>query len=393
MFEKYKQYNAAGFLLDDDFIRSELHPTEETDIYWKEVAAQHPELQPEMQTAREVLAWMNRNRQPEILTEADEETLWRRIEQANGKQQTTKKLSVVLSIVGIAAAIALLIGLNHKAPEPETDYTVMIEDARKANTSTRDIQLILSDENHLSLDGKESEISYSEQGDILVNSVKLEIVETEKQQLNTLIVLVGKRSLLQLSDGTKMWVNSDSKVIYPQVFSSNKREIYVEGEIYLDVARNEKFPFVVKTKDTETTVLGTKFNVMAYPEDRFTDIVLVEGTVEVASDKRKNILEPNRLLRYRSAGEEITIKKVDVADHIAWIDGYYQFTSLTLNDLFGKISRYYGIRIDLDPRLNSLTCSGKLDLKDEPDKVLESLEKAASIKIKKTDDLYQIQQK
>ncbi len=98
-----------------------------------------------------------------------------------------------------------------------------------------------------------------------VNSEQLqESVTDEEHSFNQLIVPNGKRSTLALEDGTKMWINAGSRVIYPNKFKKNKREIYVDGEVYMEVARDEERPFVVKTNMLDVQVLGTSFNVMAY---------------------------------------------------------------------------------------------------------------------------------
>ena len=92
---------------------------------------------------------------------------------------------------------------------------------------------------------------------------------------------IRDRSSLTFSDGTKIWVNSGSKVIYPVSFEKKKREIYVEGEVYLDVTHDTSWPFVVRTQQVDVKVLGTSFNVSAYKDDSNMQVTLVEGKVEV----------------------------------------------------------------------------------------------------------------
>ncbi|MDL2282217.1 FecR domain-containing protein [Parabacteroides sp. OttesenSCG-928-G06] len=393
MLKKYQKYRIEEFLSDDYFLSTELHPTEESRRHWDEVTRLYPELAVEIEKARDFLRRVNLTNQTDLLPKAEEVELWQRIQQTNRQRVFRRWISASL-VAGAAAALALFLILNTRGPAPaQTDYTALIESARQSGNDSENIQLVLSDDNKLSLQGKDSEISYDEKGEILVNSEKIEVAETTVMQYNTLIVPMAKRSSLLLSDGTKIWVNSDSKVVYPTTFDNKRREIYVEGEVFLDVAPDKKRPFVVKTKNTETTVLGTRFNVTAYPEEIHTDIVLVEGSVEVQLYKEKTTLSPNQLLRYNPIREDIEVKAVDVANYTAWIDGYYQFRHLPMDELFRKVSKYYGVKMEWNPKLNTMTCSGKLDLKDDPSAVFVTLEKAAPIRIVPKEDYIQVELK
>lgn len=116
---------------------------------------------------------------------------------------------------------------------------------------------------------------------------------------NQIITAKGKRSQLQLSDGTMLWVNSATRVIYPTQFSETEREIYVDGEIYIEVAKENKRKFIVKTKDFSVQVLGTKFNVSSYENNAISKVLLVEGKVSVKKDKIETapiIMSPHELL-------------------------------------------------------------------------------------------------
>ena len=102
-------------------------------------------------------------------------------------------------------------------------------------------------------------------------------------ELNKLVVSYGKRARITLCDGTKIWANAGTVLLYPTYFEDKKREIYVDGEIYIDVTPNPEKPFIIKTSDMGIKVLGTSFNVSAYRDDAEKSIVLVTGKVEVAA--------------------------------------------------------------------------------------------------------------
>ena len=153
----------------------------------------------------------------------------------------------------------------------------------------------------------------------------------------------------------------------------NKREIYVEGEAFLDVYHDKKRPFIVKTNRMDIQVLGTTFNVCAYEDESTQTVVLVTGKVEVKTNNDESkTLSPNNLLAYNDR-KGISVHPVDVQEYIAWKDGFYQFKQEDLEVIAKKLGKYYGKTIIIDKRLTKITCSGKLDLKEELDDVLRTL--------------------
>lgn len=113
--------------------------------------------------------------------------------------------------------------------------------------------------------------------------------------------------VLTFSDGSKVWVNAGTRVIYPTEFEKDKREIYVDGEIYIEVARDEERPFYVRTKDMNVRVLGTKFNVTAYESEPIRSVVLAQGCVQVETTQTpKAILAPNQMFSSVEGKENIS---------------------------------------------------------------------------------------
>ena len=166
--------------------------------------------------------------------------------------------------------------------------------------------------------------------------------------------------------------------------SENKREIYVEGEAFLDVYHDENRPFIVKTNKIDIRVLGTTFNVCAYENENTQTVVLVTGKVEVKTTTNEiKTLSPNNLLAYNDQ-KGILVHPVDVQEYIAWKDGFYQFKQENLEVIAKKLNKYYGKTIIVDKRLTQITCSGKLDLKEELDDVLRTLIQTVPAQITKS---------
>lgn len=193
-----------------------------------------------------------------------------------------------------------------------------------------------------------------------------------ENEIHMIVVPAGKRAEIVFSDGTKMSVNSGSKVVYPGVFAEDKREIRVEGEVYLDVIKNPDRPFIVKTKGFDIRVLGTSFNVCAYGGEASASVVLVQGSVVVTTKNKREVqLKPNQLIDIE--GNETSIHPVDVSEYISWKDYMLQVNRKSLTDIFKKLELYYGCKIQYDPEIASLSLTGKLDLLPAIEDVMENL--------------------
>ena len=161
---------------------------------------------------------------------------------------------------------------------------------------------------------------------------------------NTIEVPKGSEFDLILSDGTRVWLNADSKLKYPVTFGSDKREVELEGEGYFEVTRDETRPFRVVVEKQTVEVLGTEFNVDAYPEEKNTYTTLVSGKVKVDTDGQTVILDPG--MQSVVNDEKMYTRKVNVAEVISWRNGMFVLENHTLEEimsnwLVGMISRFF----------------------------------------------------
>mgnify|MGYP002539910071 FL=1 len=193
-----------------------------------------------------------------------------------------------------------------------------------------------------------------------------------RNEMHKIVVPDGKRVDIVFSDGTKMYINSGSKVIYPAVFADDKREILVEGEVYLDVAKNPHCPFIVKTKGFDIRVLGTSFNVSAYGKETSASVVLVQGSVVVTTeDKHEVQLKPNQLIDIK--GNQTQVREVDVSEYISWKENMLKINQKHLDEVFSKLALYYGYRIQYTSGVAAMSITGKLDLLPDIKDVLDNL--------------------
>ena len=181
----------------------------------------------------------------------------------------------------------------------------------------------------------------------------------------------GQKLSLVLSDGTKVKLNSESKLTYAREFEGDTREVILEGEAFFEVFRDESQPFIVKTNDITTTVLGTSFNVKAYPDDDAVEVAVLTGKVEVEESRplaggqvQKAMLSPNELVSYSFSDRKMTKQSGDISDRIAWKDGRLILEMVTLGEALQDLEKWYGVEIVLENDKMG-QCLLKLEIKGE----------------------------
>lgn len=392
MRKNYTGYNVDRLLDDDCFIQWLLFPDTGNERIWNELRERDEELGREIDAARSFVVNLRRDMNLPEFSPDDEIIVWEAIKTKNSRYgRRNKKFRMAIWVTGVAALICLCLFSLHKyylAEKWDVNYMAMIAFADSTDESSRDVELVLSEDKKITITDEKSQVEYVRDGEVNVNSRKVYSVAKEKGKDNTrtfnqLIVPHGKRSSITFSDGTRIWVNSGSKVVYPVAFNEKKREIYIQGEVFLDVTRHDDGQlFVVKTQHADVKVLGTRFNVCAYKDEPNLQVTLEEGKVEVRTPgDRAGLLSPSQQLDYDIQSDKTSIRTVNLTNYTTWKDGYYQFEKQPLEFVFKRLSRYYGVRIEWDEAVGKLSCSGKLDLKDELNDVLNNLRNVAPILI------------
>lgn len=155
----------------------------------------------------------------------------------------------------------------------------------------------------------------------------------------------GEKSNVVLPDGSKVWLNANSKLVYHS-FEDTERKVELTGEAYFEVAHLEKTPFVVKTADCIVTVLGTKFNVMAYKEFGRNEITLIEGSVRVNSAGSQKILRPEQMLVLKD--HKMETKDVNSSLFTGWVENKFNFKNIPLTELIKRLENWYDLDITLE---------------------------------------------
>ena len=208
-------------------------------------------------------------------------------------------------------------------------------------------------------------------------------LENQPMKYHTLAVPVGGEYHFTLADGTRVWVNSASEVRFPNCFSGGKREIYVKGEVYLEVARDEKHPFVVHAGENEVRVLGTRFNLTAYPDEQKVITTLVEGSVEFRNNQSSIRLKPGEQSVLDQETNNLEKQKVDVSIYTSWVSGTYEYERMPLSDITRQLSRWYDVQFVYETtEFSNHPFTGVVKRDQSLEEVLSIIEKTTNIKFK-----------
>lgn len=223
---------------------------------------------------------------------------------------------------------------------------------------------------------------------VVVAGGKLQYENTvlEKEDVvkyNMLVIPVGGEYTLTLSDGTVVYLNAGSSLKYPVRFNGNTRRVEVSGEAYFEVAPDSLCPFVVSAASVEVRVLGTGFDVMAYPEEEKVQVTLVHGKVGVEVNSGETILRPSQQLEYNRINNRLEIKEVDVRNFVAWKEGMLIFDAMPLEELARKLSRWYNVDFSFSSeKFKQLRFSGTFRKYDDIHRVLELINTAIDVQFK-----------
>jgi len=289
--------------------------------------------------------------------------------------------------VAASVVVLLSLGVVYRFQQNNTEATL---------TNTASIQigsdkalLTLEDGSNIALDKEtayESEKLKSDGKSLVYHKSKSKT--EEKLIYNYLTIPRGGQFFVELSDGSKVWLNSDSKLKYPVNFiKGNPREIeLVYGEAYLEVSKSEQHngdAFILKSNEQSIKVLGTMFNVKAYKDDTEILTTLVEGSVCVSNNINKNILKPGEQSRLSQSKNDFEISLVDVNEIISWREGEFSFTNRSLSDIMKVLSRWYDIDIIIaNEDLKHIGFTGILSKQQHIENILEIIKNTNNLNYK-----------
>ncbi|MDR1524440.1 MAG: FecR domain-containing protein [Tannerella sp.] len=383
----YRNYKASDLLQDDDFVRSVKVPNPEFDAFWAGLVRDGALSGEEYNLAKSIVLSVIDER--EVMHDEEIKRLYKKI-----AAETVRPIRIRRNLFyyGAAASVLLLLSIGLYAffhTEKDKEDAILTAVSHFTETNSEYVELTLANEERIIIKEDNPTLDYAQEKNIKINEQIIEKQsgatekankEKKKTEFNRLVVPYGKRSSLILEDGTHLWVNAGTSVVYPASFDDDRREIYVDGEAYLEVVKDNKRPFLVKTSDMQIKVLGTSFNVNAYKSDNSGAVVLVNGSVKVNTNDGSDpyTLQPNDMFTLLDGN--VKIRQVDASTFVSWVHGIYIFDNESIKDIVLRLSRYYNVKISVDEQSAGLLCSGKLRLKDDIIDVLNVIRSAAPVK-------------
>lgn len=330
------------------------------------------------------------------------EEVWQRIVRRHRQQKLRRLMTWSTVAAAVLVGVLFLLPLEKRTNADLMEYVAGLQqvDAEKSNS----VRLVTSSGASIALQEKTQSVTYDREGLAYADDKRLEVpaegvnIATKKStadkaqeevKYNRLLVPLGKHIRLALSDGSVLDVNAGSEVVYPTVFPEDKREIFVNGEIFIDVKKTDKgTPFVVRTSRCDVRVLGTAFNVRAYDSDARTEVVLQRGVVEV-EDRHKQVVRMKPDERTVLVQGQYKMKDVvDVDRYILWREGMLVFDGETVDQAVRKLNRFYGIPFSCDSRVRGIRLYGKLDINEPIESVLSAICSTAGLRYEMKDNGY-----
>lgn len=263
---------------------------------------------------------------------------------------------------------------NEKLISKDEAITIKLDDGTIKVVDPNAVKKIRDSKGNIVGNQKKSELNYLDSG------------SKEKLVYNTLNIPYGKRFELILSDGTHVYLNSGTSIKYPVKFINGlPRDVFLIGEAYFDVTEDEKHPFVVHSEGMNVKVLGTKFNVSSYTDNDKFNTVLVDGSVELYTDKQtksSTLLKPGFKAEWKDSHNNISVEKVDTRIYTAWIEGKLIFRNVTFNHIRKTLERQYNVTIkNSNVQLDVQLFDATFDV-ESIDEIIESFSKSYAINYK-----------
>jgi transmembrane sensor len=312
--------------------------------------------------AAPILEDLHNNPYPGFTDPAQRQRMLARILEANRRGRKTRIIRILQRATAAAVLITMITGawlwFRHSAPpgSAQLSHNDIAPGGNKAVLTLGDGSTITLDSAHngkLAIQGNtrvikgDGRLIYrpGRNGSIVYNSVT-----TPR----------GGQYQLILADGSKVWLNSASSLRYPTAFTTTTRTVELSGEGYFEVAKNSKNPFIVKIKDVSVKVLGTHFDIMAYPDEAALNTTLIEGAVTVTNGAQTRTLAPGQQALVGPGNSAISVQPADIDKAIAWTTGFFKFDHSDLHSIMREISRWYDIEIAYETSDNNETYGGRI---------------------------------
>ena len=269
------------------------------------------------------------------------------------KLERVSSLRIVRRWMAAAAVFILIASISFlwsKKRDTDSDGELTVTSSPIRITPGKDGAILtLSDNTTIVLDSAGNGIIATQNGsDVVLNNGQL-IYKTKNHAgvaYNTMTTPKGRQFSLVLPDGTKAWLNAGSSLRYPTAFVGKERKVEVTGEVYFEVAKNERMPFKVKVNERmEVVVLGTHFNINSYSNEASINTTLLEGSVQISNETQNQILKPGQQANVNSDQKINIVNNVNLKKVMAWKNGVFDFDDASLQEVMRQLERWYDIEV------------------------------------------------
>ncbi len=269
----------------------------------------------------------------------------------------------------VAAAALLLLGSGlyyMTTVSPRKTFTTSnstVADTGDIAPGTNKAILILANGDVVTLDSAGNQVIDQGQTQVRQKNGQLEYAvqgNSDAVVYNTLTVPRGGQFNIVLPDGSHVWLNAASSMRYPTAFNGDRREVELQGQGYFEVAPNARQPFYVKVNNVEVQVLGTRFDVMAYADEKSINTTLLEGLVNVKNGTVQQKLKPGQQAIVDPASGIMVVRAADVDQVIAWKTGFFEFDNASLGDILRQLARWYDIDVSYNQTGNERLFGGRI---------------------------------
>ena len=360
---------------------------QEKELYeWRSVSPRHEELFQRMLSSEHVEKSISRF----VKTEEEEERGWRQLQQKALSGRSVRKIKWF----PYAAAIVLILsvgGVFYFSGDKEQTEILPIAKNEVQVPGSRAV-LILPDGRKVDLENEVLRSDLAQSDSLLLvsaRSLKYRDIDSPDttEIFHTLEIPRGGEYLLTLSDGTMIYLNSESTLSFPVKFQGKERKVYLTGEAYFKVAKNTEHPFVVTAGELEVLVTGTTFGVRAYKDEKDIQTTLESGQVTVRVEGKSVKLVPNKQVLFNKSTMGLEVRDVDVDLYLAWADGRLVYDNCPLEKILTDLGRWYNIDVFYSrDELRSYQFSLNMKKHEEFTQVLELIGKTGEVQFEIKDN-------
>jgi transmembrane sensor len=297
---------------------------------------------------------------------------------------------IAAAVLVVVAAASLLFVKNKKVVTPGRNYAKNINYRHDVKPGANKALLTLENGRQIVLNDvgvgtvlKQGNITVSKQTNgLLEYKITSNTGSTSAMAYNTISTPVGGQYSVVLPDGSKVWLNAASSLKFPTAFTGTERKVELTGEGYFEIAKNKHMPFKVKFNQEEVEVLGTHFNVMAYPDEEITRTTLLEGSVKISKNNVKRILIPGQQAIYGLQTNGFDITTVNTDEAIAWKNGLFLFHNENIKSIMKKIARWYDVDVYYQGAFAGQEYGGRVSKSKNLSEILKNLELTGTIHFK-----------